>query len=130
MSNEVKYFSSVLPILVIFYNRNKKEYRRLHFRWIKNAISRSMFHAMDCSPGDVIEMSHADTGMWLSTIKVHAGANYSIKSAWDKQEQIQDLIKVEVKNENDERGHKKQSNELGRRKQPSRGTGKSARAIH
>jgi len=56
---DVKYYSTALPLVATFTDKKHKEFKKLHFRWIENAMSRCVFHGLFCKPGDVITISHA-----------------------------------------------------------------------
>lgn len=60
--------------------REGQPIRTLSYSKIDNAIPRLTFHVMwKGEPGDVIELSHRNTGMQLGTMKVRVGA---VESNW------------------------------------------------
>ncbi len=97
---DVKYYSTALPLVATFTDKKHKEFKKLHFRWIENAMSRCVFHGLFCKPGDVITISHAVSSMWIASIKIKVGGKFDIDSIWDQKEVVDELMKPSEEKEN------------------------------
>ena len=72
------------PIIAVLICRGKQVCPRRYAR-IDNAIPRYTQLLMQYGqPRDVVEFSHADTGLQLGTIKVHAGGKLTTDYIWDR----------------------------------------------
>lgn len=71
------------PIIATFLRAGKPLTSRRYIR-LDNAIPRSTQILMwSGEPRDVVEFSHADTGLQIGTIKVHAGGKLTTDYIWD-----------------------------------------------
>lgn len=71
------------PIIAVLIRRGKQVCPRRYIR-IDNAIPRSTQILMwSGQPRDVVEFSHADTGLQIGTIRVHAGGQLTTDYIWD-----------------------------------------------
>ena len=72
------------PIIAVLIRRGKQVCPRRYAR-IDNAIPRYTQLLMQYGqPQDVVEFSHADTGLQLGTIKVLAGGKLTTDYIWDR----------------------------------------------
>ena len=72
------------PILAVLIRRGKQVCPRRYAR-LDNAIPRYTQLLMQYGqPRDVVEFSHADTGLQIGTIKVLAGGNMTTDWIWDQ----------------------------------------------
>lgn len=72
------------PIVATFLRGGKPQGTR-HYARIDNAIPRATQLLMQHGqPKDVVEFSHADTGLQIGTIKIHAGGKASTWWLWDE----------------------------------------------
>ena len=88
-----EYYTQALPLLVTFTDKNHKEFKTLHYRWVENAMSRSLFHALSCKPGTVITISHQVTSLWIASITIKVGGKFSIDSIWDQTNELDEFKK-------------------------------------
>lgn len=66
--------------LVASWIRKGDVIRTLSYTKCNNAVSRMTYHALHkAEPGDVIEVSHRHTGLWVGTIKVGVG---KLSTSW------------------------------------------------
>lgn len=73
------------PILATWYRRNKPV-RTLSYARIDNALPRMTYHLMwGGEPGDTVELSHRDTGLYLGHVKVRVGGKIESEFLWDKE---------------------------------------------
>ena len=71
------------PIIATFLRRGTPQSTRRYAR-IDNAIPRATQLLMQRGqPRDVVEFSHADTGMQLGTVSIHAGGRLTATWVWD-----------------------------------------------
>ena len=71
------------PIVATFLREGKPLMTRRYAR-LDNAIPRATQLLMQCGePRDVVEFSHADTGLQVGTIKIHAGGKLTTAYIWD-----------------------------------------------
>lgn len=71
------------PIVATFLREGKPLMTRRYIK-IDNAIPRSTQILMwSGQPRDVVEFSHADTGLQIGTITVHAGGRLTTDYIWD-----------------------------------------------
>ncbi len=117
---DVKYYSTALPLVATFTDKKHKEFKKLHFRWIENAMSRCVFHGLFCKPGDVITISHAVSSMWIASIKIKVGGKFDIDSIWDQKEVVDELMKPSQEKENAKPSSSRQRNDPVRTDVPGR----------
>lgn len=131
-----EYYTQALPLLVTFTDKNHKEFKTLHFRWVENAMSRSLFHALSCKPGTVITISHQVTSLWIASITVKVNGKFAIDSIWDQTDALNEFKKPVQEKDNAARiSHSQHSGSAGTslRSGGRVGAGKtraSSRAIH
>lgn len=71
------------PIIATFLRRGIPHGTRTYAR-IDNAIPRATQILMQHGrPRDVVEFSHADTGLQIGTVRVHAGGKLTATWVWD-----------------------------------------------
>ncbi len=133
---DVKYYSTALPLVATFTDKKHKEFKKLHFRWIENAMSRCVFHGLFCKPGDVITISHAVSSMWIASIKIKVGGKFDIDSIWDQKEVVDELMKPSEEKDNAKSPSSRQRNDQirtgvsGRARTGTSGTRSSAGIVH
>lgn len=72
------------PIIATFIREGRALMTRRYVK-IDNAVPRTTQVLMwSGQPRDVVEFSHADTGLQLGTIKVHAGGKLTTDYIWDQ----------------------------------------------
>lgn len=72
------------PIIATFLRGGKPLMTRRYSR-IDNAVPRTTQILMwSGQPRDVVEFSHADTGLQIGTIKIHAGGRMTTDWIWDR----------------------------------------------
>lgn len=72
------------PIIAVLIRRGKQVCPRRYAK-LDNAIPRYTQLLMQYGqPRDVVEFSHADTGLQIGTIKVHAGGKLTTDYIWDR----------------------------------------------
>lgn len=131
-----EYYTQALPLLVTFTDKNHKEFKTLHYRWVENAMSRSLFHALSCKPGTVITISHQVTSLWIASITIKVGGKFIIDSIWDQTNELDEFKKSGQEKDNVSQSSRgKRSESLGASVPGSKriGTAKSgsnSRAIH
>lgn len=131
-----EYYTQALPLLVTFTDKNHKEFKTLHYRWVENAMSRSLFHALSCKPGTVITISHQVTSLWIASITIKVGGKFIIDSIWDQTNELDEFKKSGQEKDNvNQSSRGKRSESLGTSVSGSKriGTAKSgsnSRAIH
>lgn len=86
----VKLFQKVRPypdrlIIATFYDKKKNNIRVLRYSSHERAIPRLMFYAMKMEPGQVIQLTHEVTGMWIGDIKVFVNNRIETLFTWDLQ---------------------------------------------
>lgn len=106
-----EYYTQALPLLVTFTDKNHKEFKTLHYRWVENAMSRSLFHALSCKPGTVITISHQVTSLWIASITIKVGGKFSIDSIWDQTNELDEFKKSSQEKEPVVKSSRRKNNE-------------------
>ena len=106
-----EYYTQALPLLVTFTDKNHKEFKTLHYRWVENAMSRSLFHALSCKPGTVITISHQVTSLWIASITIKVGGKFSIDSIWDQTNELDEFKKSSQEKEPAVKPSRRKNNE-------------------
>ncbi len=70
--------------IAIFYDRKKNAFRVIRYSRVDTAIPRLTYHAMFLEPGTVIQITHADTSMWIGDIIVKVNRELSTHFTWDE----------------------------------------------
>lgn len=131
-----EYYTQALPLLVTFTDKNHKEFKTLHYRWVENAMSRSLFHALACKPGTVITISHQVTSLWIASITIKAGGKFIIDSIWDQTTALDEFKKPSQEKDNVSQSSRRQHSESlgtsipGSKRVGTTKSGTNSRAVH